>query len=515
MVTNQTRSARDLARGVYFAFMMEYPQAGTRLNKQIAFLVQNLEYKYVEGRQSVLELLHLLLAKTQGDLVQELSSMLFVPLVMMMVNDDSPECREMAGALISKILERADEERTSNFVTLLRTWLEQDEQLLLRRIALQCWTIYIGHGKASAKETSFLFKQVSKLLNPEDVETEDWELLYYALQAFAKMAEMAPSTSLAPAAKASWTNIFKCLVFPHAWVKLSSARLVGLLFADLGNRASKTEQGLAALPLYTNSKMEVTAKELHELCAAGLRTLRFSNVSEQLVGQTVRNLIFLGRCYSADNVDWEHPTPYTRNGVAASAQEEDEQEDEEDETADAEDEDGETTTTSAPTTALHHLLSRLSALIRRDDGAPTASVLSAKTGSLQAIASLCNILPSSHISPSLPSILTPIYLLTDASIAAPRLATESLQKSYQDLKALATEVASLLQKKLGSTDYVVAMRGVQEQVRGRREERRRKRRIEAVSAPAKYAADKRRKHDITKAKRKEKSAEARGKRRGW
>ncbi|KAG9695244.1 putative HEAT repeat protein, partial [Aureobasidium melanogenum] len=514
MVTNQTRSARDLARGVYFAFMMEYPQAGTRLNKQIAFLVQNLEYKYVEGRQSVLELLHLLLAKTQGDLVQELSSMLFVPLVMMMVNDDSPECREMAGALISTILERADEERTSNFVTLLRTWLEQDEQLLLRRIALQCWTIYIGHGKASAKETSFLFKQVSKLLNPEDVETEDWELLYYALQAFAKMAEMAPSTSLAPAAKPSWTNIFKCLVFPHAWVKLSSARLVGLLFADLGNCASKTEQGLAALPLYTNSKMEVTAKELHELCAAGLRTLRFSNVSEQLVGQTVRNLIFLGRCYSADNVDWEHLTPCTRNGVAV-AQEEDEQEDEEDETADAEDEDGETTTSSTPTTALHHLLSRLSALIRRDDGAPTASVLSAKTGSLQAIASLCNILPSAHITPSLPSILTPIYLLTDASIAAPRLATEPLQKAYQDLKALASEVASLLQKKLGSTDYVVAMRGVQEQVRGRREERRRKRRIEAVSQPAKYAADKRRKHDITKAKRKEKSAEARGKRRGW
>jgi U3 small nucleolar RNA-associated protein 20 len=448
-----------------------------------------------------------LLAKTQGDLVQELSSMVFVPLVMMMVNDDSPDCREMSGALISKILERADEECTKNFLALMRTWLEQDEQLLLRRIALQCWTIYIGHGNATAKETSFLFKQVSKLLNPEDVETDDWELLYYALQAFAKMAEMAPATSLAPVAKASWINIFKCLVFPHAWVKLSSARLIGLLFADMGNCASKTEEGLAALPLYTNSKMEITAKELHELCAAGLRTLRFSNVSEQLLGQTVRNLIFLGRCYSASNVEWEHPTPYTRNGVTATSTEDEEEEEEEEE--------DEETAAATPTTALHHLLSRLSALIRRDDGAPTASVLSAKTGALQSIASLCNILPSTHLTPSLPAILTPIYLLTDASIAAPRLATEPLQKSYQDLKALAVEVSSLLQKKLGSTEYVVAMRGVQERVRGKREERRRKRKIEAVSAPVKYAADKRRKHDITKAKRKEKSAEARGKRRGW
>ncbi|KAI5206320.1 putative HEAT repeat protein [Aureobasidium subglaciale] len=516
MVTNQTRSARDLSRGVYFAFMMEYPQAGSRLNKQIAFLVRNLEYKYVEGRQSVLELLHLLLAKTQGDLVQELSSMLFVPLVMMMVNDDSPECREMAGALISKILQRADEERTNNFVAMLRTWLEQDEQVLLRRIALQCWTIYIGHGKASAKETSFLFKQVSKLLNPDVVETEDWELLYYALQAFAKMAEMAPSTSLAPAAKASWTNIFKCLVFPHAWVKLSAARLLGLLFADMGNSASKTDEGLAALPLYTNSKMDITAKELHELCAAGLRTLRFSNVSEQLVGQTVRNLIFLGRCYSANDVDWVHPTPFTRNGVTArnNTEEENDEEEEEDEAAGAEDEE-EDTDKATPTSALHHLLSRLAALIRRDDGAPTASVLSAKTGALQALASLCNILPSTAITPSLSSILTPLYLLTDPTIAAPRLATEPLQKAYQDLKALATEVSSLLQKKLGSTEYVVAMRGVQERVRGKREERRRKRRIEAVSQPVKYAADKRRKHDVTKARRKEKSAEERGKRRGW
>lgn len=517
MVTNQTRTARDLARGVYFIFMMEYPQAGNRLNKQIGFLVKNLEYKYVEGRQSVLELLHLLLSKTQGDLVQELSSMLFVPLVMMMVNDDSPECREMAGALISKLLQRADEDRTKNFVALMRTWLEQDEQILLRRIALQCWTIYVGHGKASAKDVSFLFKQVSALLDPEQVAPEDWELLYYALQAFAKLSEIAPATSLAAPAKPSWSNVFKCLVFPHAWVKLSAARLLGLLFSDLGSNSSKTEQGLSALPIYTSSNMAVSEGELHELCSAGLRTLRFSNVSEQLVGQTVRNLIFLGRCYAVNESEWAHQTPYTGKrftSTTSAAIEEDEIAEEEEEEEDAAEDDDEETTKQPPT-ALHHLLSRLSALIRRDDGAPTTSVLAAKTGSLQAIAALANILPSTSLTPSLPQILQPLYLLTDASIAAPRLATTQLQDSYQALKSLATEVTTLLQKKLGSTEYVIAMRGVQEGVRGKREERRRKRRIEAVSQPVKYAEDKRRKHDVTRLKRKEKSAEARGKRRGW
>lgn len=93
MVTNQTRTARDLARGLYFQFLMDYPQGKDRFSKQIAFIVKNLEYvmshsfhpslstlltcfryRYEEGRKSVLELLHLLLSKVQGDLVQDLTS---------------------------------------------------------------------------------------------------------------------------------------------------------------------------------------------------------------------------------------------------------------------------------------------------------------------------------------------------------------------------------------------------------------------------------------------------------
>jgi U3 small nucleolar RNA-associated protein 20 len=49
----------------------------------------------------------------------------------------------------------------------------------------------------------------------------------------------------------------------------------------------------------------------------------------------------------------------------------------------------------------------------------------------------------------------------------------------------------------------------------RRDERRRKRRIEAVSEPEKWAKEKKKKFDAKKARIKEKGAEERGKRRGW
>jgi U3 small nucleolar RNA-associated protein 20 len=128
MVTNQTRGARDLARGVYFQFLMDYPQSKDRFSKQLGFLVKNLDYKHQEGRRSVMEAVHLLVSRVGHDLTQEIIAMFFVPLVMVLINDDSAECREMAGALLKDLFERADEERTQAFLSLLRTWLSQGEQ---------------------------------------------------------------------------------------------------------------------------------------------------------------------------------------------------------------------------------------------------------------------------------------------------------------------------------------------------------------------------------------------------
>src|SRR5205809_6210372 len=99
MVNNHVLGFRDLARGAYFQFLMEYPQGKHRLEKQLAFLVKNLEYKHQEGRQSILEVIHLLLTKVGNNLIQDITSTFFVPLVMVLVNDDSAECRQMAGVL--------------------------------------------------------------------------------------------------------------------------------------------------------------------------------------------------------------------------------------------------------------------------------------------------------------------------------------------------------------------------------------------------------------------------------
>lgn len=434
--------------------------------------------------------------------------MVFVPLVMVLVNDDSPECREMAGTLIAKIFERADDERMKNFLALMRSWLEHDEQVLLRRIALQCWTMYLATGNIQVKDISFLHKQLAQLLQDE-ADAEHWELRYYALQAFAKLSETAPDATLATRSKPLWTNVFSNLVFPHTWVKSSAARLVGTLFSDMASTNAQGIEGLAALPLRGSKDLELSDTELRELCSSSLRILKFTGVTEQLATQTARNLIFLGRCFGANGMLWKTPT------TDADADHEDDAiysaADEPDEEVAADN----TISSADPKTALAYLFERLSAILRRDFSSLRAPALIPKTAALQTLAALSNHLDVDSLTPCLQTMLLPLHHLTDPSVPAPSSTDPAFVEGYKKLVDMTHEVVGLLQKKLGTSEYVAVMGRVQEEVRSRREGRRQKRRIEAVAQPEKWAKEKRRKYEGKKNRRKEKGIEARGRRRGW
>ena len=105
--------------------------------------------------------------------------------------------------------------------------------------------------------------------------------------------------------------------------------------------------------------------------------------------------------------------------------------------------------------------------------------------------------------------------MTDSSIPPPRSSDPVFRESYKALVSNCHEVLDLIQKKLGTTEYVTQMARVQESIRERREGRRAKRRIEAVTDPEQYGRDKQRRNDRKRDKRKEKGMEFRGKRRGW
>ncbi|KAF2273997.1 uncharacterized protein EI97DRAFT_382518 [Westerdykella ornata] len=519
MVTNQTKSARDLSRSSYFHFLMEYPQAKARFTKQIEFLIRNLRYDYVEGRQSVMEALNLILTKVGDDVLQDVLVMMFIPLIHSMANDDSSDCRTMAGALVSKVFERADSQRLKSFTADLKGWLEQDEDTGLKRLGIQCWGLYLEATEAKPKDVAFVLEQTKSAVDfgLGRREQDDWELIYYSLTVFSKLCKASPDVTLSSTRKSFWSAIFACVSYPHAWVKLTAAKLVGTFFADVAS--TNAETGLAALPLVGSKGLKLSEENMIQLTNALLKNLSIPDVTEDLCAQSVRNLAFLARCFAVNGAKWDW------HKLDGDEEVEDIMDGDPQDTVNgdgfsSEEEWGGCSPKfkregSFPPFAIHRLITRLSGLIRRETKIMRLPALYPKSATMTLLETLSMKLPVDSLRSALPHLLTTLSTLVDPATTVPRSTDPAFNETYKALIDKAREIMSILQKRLGTQAYLAVIQDVQKTVKQRRDERRTKRKIEAITMPEKHSKEKRRRHEVAKQKRKEKSAENRGKRRGW
>ncbi|KAJ5701857.1 hypothetical protein N7488_009405 [Penicillium malachiteum] len=510
MVTNQTRSARDLARGTYVHFLIDYPQAKNRWTKQLGFLAKNLDYKHQEGRQSVLEAIHMLLSKTGPELAQDIVSTFFLPVVLAMANDESSECREMAGTLLGQLYSRADREQMKAILSPLRSWLEQTDNMALSSIGLQAMRIFFEVEETQKeKEAKFVVEILPDLMQPilADHENGNWETLYFALQLFSKLCKTVPSLALSPQCAPIWTATQESLFFPHAWVKTCAANLVGMWMADLAK--TNATEGYSALPLTGSSGLALDREAMIQLIRASLRSLRTPGVTEELAMQSVRNLVFLGRCVAQNGIEFQKT-------AAEDAESDDEDEEAGSEAGDEENDTEKDSGATAPVrSAIGYIFRQISALLRREVISTRPEALIPKTATIALLAAIVRHVEVEHIEPSISVILLPLQHMTDASIPAPRSRDEIFQNNYKAIVANCHEILDSLQKKLGASEFIAQMASVQESIKERREGRRAKRRIEAVMEPERHEKDKRRRNERKKEKRKEKGLEHRSKRRGW
>ena len=526
MVTNQTRSLRDVARSSYFLFLMEYPQAKNRFKKQLEFLLKNLQYDHVEGRQSVMEALNLVLTKVGDNILQDELSLLFLPLIWTMANDDSSDCRTMAGTLIKKVFERADSKNLKGFAADLRGWLEQNEDTGLKRLGIQSWGLYLEATDAKAKEVGFVLEQLQITIETclARRDDEDWELIYYSLMVLSKLCKASPETMLSSTREELWAAVRSCVSFPHAWVKLTAAQLYGICFTDFAS--TNGDAGLDALPLEGSHGLQLSDKDMIRLTDAFLRNLFIPNVSEDLCIQSVRNLAFLARCLAANGAMWVWQKTTDEDDAEDGVMEEDETNGDTNGHAEASDDEwgGFSPPPATPelkkvvtkqSTAIHRLVVRLSGIIRRETKIMKLSSLYPKSATMTLLETLTNRLPVPSLSSSLEYLLTTLSTLIDPTTTIPRSTDPVFNDTYTALIDKAREVMNILQKRMGTQEYLQVMTNVQKGVRERREGRRQKRKVEAVSAPEKFGKEKKRRNEVKKVKRKEKSAEYRGKRRGW
>ncbi|OQU96291.1 hypothetical protein CLAIMM_02396 isoform 3 [Cladophialophora immunda] len=480
MVTNQTKGARDVARGLYVHFLLDYPQSSSRWSKQQRFLMTNLEYEHPEGRQSVMEAINTLIEKMKGEPAQELIHAFFIPILLQMVNDDNEGCRQLAGVLLSRLFALADRSRLDDVFELLDNWIEQADNSKLKRLSMQAYAVLLNTDISFTEdELDQMRSNIAKTLEAtKTTDEDDWELRFQSLLLLSKLVGSLPATVLTQKQAPLWSHVWSSLVHSNAWIQSTSASLIIQFFSHC------VSADRSKLPLACDHGLSLGSKELLGILKTSSRILRRTTGNDDLSTQMEQILLFLGQCVNENSLSIE----VNQKPSEAQESEKSEESDLEDDVS------AEGKSTRIPAT--QYLLDQLARTIRTETTTQTSAGLHPKKSSLRLLSNLIPILSM----PNLPNaqvnaILLPLQHMTDTNTNAPHSADPTFGATYQTLIELAHEVMEKLQKKLGDAEYVKAVTEVSKIMRERREERRTKRRIERVADPEKAARDKKRKTD--------------------
>ncbi|RMZ90396.1 hypothetical protein DV736_g2370, partial [Chaetothyriales sp. CBS 134916] len=407
MVTNQTRGARDVARGVYVQFLLDYAQSSARWAKQQKFLIKNLQYEYPEGRESVMEAINLLVNKTAGDVSQALIATFFIPVVLRLANDDNQGCRDFAGALLGQLFKKVAPEKSKDLLEPLRSWVNQTENQALAQIGMQAFAILFNtvHDGLDT-EVKKIKQSISATLAACDLKGNNaGDLLHSTLELLLKLGETRPAAAFSQNSEGIFQSVRSLVRHRDPRVQADATRIVATFF-----RSCKPSS-ISKLPLTSTHGLELNEAGMRDLLRAIVHLLKRTEGNKELSNEVVALLAIFGCCVEA-------------NGLTMPL------------------------------------------------SAGLSSSLSAST---------------------LKKLLPPLVYLTDTQRQAPRSGDPTFKATYAELTASAQEVMSAVQEKIGDAAWVQAMTEASKMMRGRREERKRKRVVERIAEPEKAARAKRRK----------------------
>jgi U3 small nucleolar RNA-associated protein 20 len=308
MVTSQSPSVQEQCRAILLQFLLDYPQGKGRLRNQMTFLAKNLSYVHESGRKSVLEILSAILIKFNPALVREYSDLLFVSLVLVIANDESTKCREAASELVKTLFVRLEEPQRKVVMAHVHSWASQRTQPQLARVSSQVYSILIDHLQGDVtpyvpsilEDLNAILTSTCQLLEVQETEDDasamevdiEWQIPYQALTALSKLLKVLPELA-AQDNMVLWPNAVSLLLFPHAWVRTASCRLLGMLFSAVPAAAPRAD-------LDDNSPFSIVGMEdvAKKLCLQ----LRSEHLDAALSLQIVKNLFYVGKCFSMSEV---------------------------------------------------------------------------------------------------------------------------------------------------------------------------------------------------------------------
>lgn len=448
MITNHSKEIRTVARTAYYQFLMEYDQSKGRLENQFKFMVDNLQYPALDGRQSVMELINLIITKSSPSLLSKLSSSFFVALANVSFNDDSGKCREMATILLSHMFKVLDSEDLKNIERYINAWLKQSDDATFLNLGLRIYKIYLSsQGLSINKELEELARsRINITLSNTQVGSDtNWDLIYSALNLYSVFLEKSDD-EYKTSSKTLWNEIISCLLYPHTWVRQVSARLVN----DLVNHLDDINE-------------KFTEEEVQNIASRVLHQLSAPSISESLSSISIKTLIKITMIWNENKTKYHSKDESVKDNDVKYEN------------------------------AIDYVISRVGRIIRSEDN-PADSFMSKKSG-IQFFALVLQVLAEEQVEKESENIILALYMHLETDRGR-------MTEEQEELSSLAQECLQMVESKISVTSFTKAYTNVKQTVIRRRQERRAKRSIMTLNEPELAAQKKLRKHARSREKRK-------------
>jgi hypothetical protein len=249
-VTHQESHVRQQCASILVKFLVVYPMTDAKRQVHLNKILRDLSYEEPTGREAALELLNTVFLKFPEELLSSFAEVFFVPLIVRLANESDRRVRLMCGAAMKVFLEKIKSQTVSELFGTCLKWYRVEEKSSMQVAAAQTFGMFADMSGVSKIDRRMAMKTLEEGLASffetyQPGQFDDWLLseaeqlqrhalqdsfLYQTLHALEKFvvsdgtkggaANSSKSLSL------SQETFCKCLVYPHAWVRATTSRIL-------------------------------------------------------------------------------------------------------------------------------------------------------------------------------------------------------------------------------------------------------------------------------------------------